>query len=431
MYKRKIYSEMLEWKESLSVKKKALIIKGLRQTGKTTSAKEFCEENYKHVVYINFMDNKTIKKVFDNDLDVDTMIRDLSAALPEARFVEKETVIIFDELQECANARASIKAFMIDGRFDIVATGSLIGLRGYNKKRSKGVPTGFEKTITMYPMDFEEFLWAKGIDESVIDYAKDCFIKNEIVSDVTNQALFDYFGEYICVGGMPDVVRTFLTTHDMNQVREVQRDLLENFQDDFGKHLDEEENEVINHKLLVKIMNVYHSIPSQLAKENKKFQYRKISDNAKGREYRSAITWLEEFGLIRCCYNLEMLELPLEGNKIENQFKVYVADTGLFVAMLEEGTAFNILNGDLQVYKGAIYENIVADAFIKNGKALYYYSNNSLELDFVTRYENALTVVEARGTNGNAKALSTMQEGRVPRLTYWIRRGCTEGVPCG
>ena len=406
MFERKIYTQIIQWKESLKIKKRALVIKGLRQIGKTTIVEKFCKENYKNVVYINFMNNESIKTVFNKDLVVKDLIRDLSAALPENRFIPYQTVIIFDEIQECANARSSIKPFMLDGRFDIIATGSLVGLRGYNKKKSKGIPTGFEQVITMYPMDFEEYLWAKGISKDTLSYLKECFINKEKVSDALNLIMHKYFKEYLCVGGLPDVVNSFLQTQDMNVVYDIQRSILEDYKDDFGKHLDEDEEIIINKTVLTRIMEVFKSIPSQVAKENKKFQYSVVNKNAKSREYRKALTWLEEFGLITLCYNLNSIELPLEGNKDEDCFKIYVNDTGLFVAMLEKGTVNNILNGDLKVYKGAIFENIIADAFIKLEKKLYYYNkNSSLEIDFVTRYNNEASVVEVKSTNGNSKSL--------------------------
>ena len=357
------------------------------------------------------MENYSIKKIFDGDLIVNNMIRDLSAALPGAKFLPNETVIIFDEMQECVNARSAIKPFMIDGRFDIIATGSLLGLRGYNKKKSKGVPTGFEYPIIMYPMDFEEYLLAKGIGEEVISYIKKCFLNKEKVSDVINNSFMKYFKEYLCIGGMPDAVNTFLQTSDLNQVFDVQSSILEQYKDDFGKHLDENEKEVVNNRELVKIMQVYNSIPNQLAKENKKFQYSMVNKDAKAREYRNAITWLEEFGLVRLCYNLNNLELPLEGNKMDDVFKLYVADTGLFVAMLEKGTTNNILNGDLKVYKGAIFENIIADAFSKMDRKLYYYHKDSgLEIDFVTRMESEPVLIEVKATTGNTKSSNYILE---------------------
>ena len=406
MFKRKIMDEILKWEDSLKIKKRALVIKGLRQVGKTTIVKQYCEKKYNNVIYINFMDNTSLKKIFDHDLVVNDIVRDLSAAIPTAKFVPNETVIIFDEIQECANARSAIKPFMIDGRYDIIATGSLIGLRGYNKKKSKGVPTGFEYTITMYPMDFEEYLYAKGINDDLLDYIKNCFIKKEKVSDSINSSFMNYFKEYLCVGGMPDVVDLFLKTNDLNQVYDLQRNILEQYKDDFGKHLDENEEETINKIELTRIMAVYNSIPNQLAKENKKFKYSEITKNARAREYYDSIIWLKEFGLINICNNLSTLELPLDAYKVDDEFKIYVADTGLFVAMLEKGTTNNILNGDLKIYKGAIFENIISDAFSKIGKNLYYYSETrGLEIDFISKYDNELTLIEVKAKNGNAKSL--------------------------
>lgn len=406
MFERKIYNDIISWHKSLKIKKRALIIKGLRQIGKTTIVRKFCEEHYENVVYIDFMHNTSVKSLFDKDLNVNDLIISLSASNLGAKFIPYKTIIIFDELQECANARSAIKPFMEDGRFDLICTGSLIGLRGYNKKVSKGVSTGFEKVITMKPMDFEEYLWAIGLEKSVIDYVKKSFEDKTLVIPNVNEKLMKYFKEYLCVGGLPDVVNVFNLTHDLTQVREIQQSILESYKDDFGKHLNKEEVQEINQTELTKIMQVYKSIPNQLAKENKKFQYKLVASNAKTRSHSNAIMWLEEFGLICKCHNLNNLELPLDGNKDEDTFKIYVTDTGLFIAMLEDGTTDNIINGDLKVYKGAIFENIIADAFNKLHKDLYYYHKSSgLEIDFVTRYNNELTLIEVKSNNGNAKSL--------------------------
>ena len=406
MFERKIYNDIINWYESLKIKKRSLIIKGLRQIGKTTIVKKFCKEHYENIVYIDFMHNTSIKTIFDKDLNINDLIISLSASNLGAKFVPYKTIIIFDELQECANARSAIKPFMEDGRFDIICTGSLLGLRGYNKKVSKGISTGFEKIITMKPMDFEEYLWAIGLEKRVIDYIKKSFIdKTQIIPNI-NERLMKYFKEYLCVGGLPDVVNVFNLTHDLTQVREIQQSILESYKDDFGKHLNKNETQEINQTELTKIMQVYKSIPNQLAKENKKFQYKYVSNNAKARSHSNAITWLEEFGLICKCHNLNNLELPLDGNKDEDIFKIYVTDTGLFIAMLEDGSVDDIINGDLKIYKGAIFENIIADAFNKMHKELYYYHKQSgLEIDFVTRYNNELTLIEVKSNNGNAKSL--------------------------
>ena len=406
MYKRKIYEEFKNWQESNKIKKRALIIKGLRQIGKTTIALEYAKNNYDNIIYMNFMENKSLKQIFNDDLKVDDLCVRISSAFPNIKLIPNKTVIIFDELQECARARTSIKSFMLDGRFDIIGTGSLLGLRGYNKKLQEGIPTGFEYIVNMYQMDFEEYLMARGINRDLIEYLKKCYANKEKIDESVNENMFKYFKEYLCVGGMPDAVNTFLHTFDMNQVRTVLLNILEQFKDDFGKHLDENENTEINKTSLRRIMEVYNSIPNQLAKENKKFQYKLISSKANSRDYREAITWLEEFGLIKLCYNLNSLQLPLSGYKCEDIFKVYVIDSGLFIAMLDDGSVNDIINNNLKVYNGAIYENIVAESFAKNNINLYYYIKNSeTEIDFISKVDNKLTLIEVKANNGDTKSL--------------------------
>lgn len=409
MLKRKIEKELEIWYKSDN--KKALVIRGLRQIGKTYSVLVFAKAHYKNVVYINFKNNPSMKKIFDGDLVVDNLTLDISSNDTKAIFVAKETVIIFDEIQECQNARASLKVFVEDGRYDVIATGSLLGIKGYNKKSGKGVPIGSEQMLYMYPLDFEEFLWAKGVKDDVIENVKKCFENKTQISVGIHNSFLRYFKEYICVGGLPDVVKTFIETSDMNRIYETQRNLLEEYRDDFGKHLDENENEKVDKVLLARINNVFNSIPSQLAKENKKFQFSKIEKKGRTEYYLPSIEWLYDYGLINICYNLQSLELPLEGNKIDNIFKLYFVDSGLFVAMLEKGTAGEILNGDLNVYKGAIYENIIADAFSKIGRKLYYYHKDSgLEIDFVIRYENEVCLIEVKSTTGKVKSAKTILE---------------------
>ena len=383
MFKRKIMAEFEAWKNS-SGRKKALVVKGLRQIGKTYSVREFAKANYENIVYVNFKENESAKKIFDDDLNVNRIIIDLSALIPIIHFVEGKTVIIFDEIQECANARSSIKPFCEDGRFDIIATGSLLGIKGYNKKKSKGVPTGFERIVYMKPMDFEEFLWAKGIGEDVIQYLRDCYKNKTPVSDATHQAMLRYFKEYICVGGLPYIVDQFISTNDMNVVWQEQHDIIEEYKDDFGKHLDENENEEIDLALLARINRVFESIPAQLAKENKKFVFSALEKKARTENYLPAIQWLCDFGIITLCHNLNNITDPLEGNKIDNIFKIYMQDSGLFISMLDRDCASKILLGELGCYKGAIFENIIADSFSKQDRKLYYFHKDSgLEIDFV------------------------------------------------
>ena len=408
MFRRKIMAELEAWKNS-SGKKKALVIKGLRQIGKTYSVREFAKENYKNVIYVNFKENESAKKIFDYDLNVNRIIIDLSALIPNSRFEEGNTVIIFDEIQECANARSSIKPFCEDGRFDIIATGSLLGIKGYNKKKGKGVPTGFERVVYMKPMDFEEFLWAKGINESVIDYIRECYKTKTPVSEAVHQAMLRYFKEYICVGGLPYIVDRFISTNDMNVVWQEQHDIIEEYKDDFGKHLNENENEEIDFSLLGRINRVFDSIPAQLAKENKKFVFSALEKKGRSEKYLPAIQWLCDFGIINLCYNLSNISDPLEGNKIDNIFKIYMQDSGLFISMLDRDCAAKILSGDLGIYKGAIFENIIADSFSKQDKKLYYFHKDSgLEIDFVSKVKDEISLIEVKATTGNTKSANTV-----------------------
>ena len=409
MLKRKIMNSLIEWKENTVTKKKALVIKGLRQIGKTYIVREFAKQYYQNQIYINFKNNDDLKPIFDENFDIDRIMMDLSAKMPKIKIIPYKTILIFDEIQECANARASLKAFVEDGRYDVIATGSLLGIKGYNQKKGKGIPTGSERIIYMYPLDFEEFLWAKGISQDVIDYLKECLNKRTPISKVVHESMLRYFKEYICVGGLPEAVNIFIKTGDMNQVYLEQRDILEEYKDDFGKHLDENENEEVDEFLLARIEEVFDSIPSQLAKENKKFQYSKIRVKGRSADYREAIQWLVDAGIVSQCFNLSNLEAPLEGNKINNTFKLYMRDSGLFVAMLEKGTAGDILSGNLSGYKGAIYENIIADAFSKMDRKLYYFHKDSgLEVDFVTKYQNEVTLIEVKATTGNTKSTNNI-----------------------
>ena len=412
MFKRKIMDELTAWKNDTG-KKKALVIKGLRQIGKTYIVQAFAQDNYENIVYINFKDNESAKKIFDGDFIIDRITIDLSALMPGIHFVPGKTILIFDEVQECMNARASLKAFMLDGRYDVICTGSLLGIKGYNRKKGRGIPTGSEHIIYMKPMDFEEFLWAKGISEKVTEELRNAFQQKRPVSDAIHQTMLRYFREYMCVGGLPYIVDRFISTNDMNVVYQEQQDILDEYRDDFGKHLDENENEEIDLTLLARINRVFDSIPAQLAKENKKFTYAMLEKKGRSDHYQAAIQWLYDAGIINICYNLSSLSLPLEGNKIDHIFKIYMQDTGLFTAMLERGTASKILSGELGMYKGAVYENIIADCFSKLDRKLFYYHKDSgLEIDFITLYEDEISLVEVKATTGNTKSANTILKNK-------------------
>ena len=419
MFKRKIYKEMADWKESLSSKKKALTITGSRQIGKTTIVKQFASDNYDNVVYLNFFDDKIYRKVFEGDNNVDRIISALSAS-GNFNFVPYKTVIIFDEIQECADARSAIKVFCLDGRYDIITTGSLLGITGYSKKTGSSVPVGFEHFVRMYPMDFEEYLWAIGVETQTIDYLKERLLDLKPIEQGIHEIMSNHFKNYICVGGMPEAINKYIETKDFIKIRLVQHDIISAYKADFGKHLNKQENSYVNNSELIKINEVFESIPQQLAADNSKFKFKDIEKNKKFRDYEQAIRWLQEAGIISVCYNISNVEFPLEAYKIRNWFKIYVQDTGLFLSMLDKSMTKSILTNQLGMYKGYIYENIIADAFTKNGINLFYY-NNKIEIDFLTQYNMKVVPIEVKANDGNSKSLKTLVDNNKDSILFSIK----------
>lgn len=405
MFRRKIEHILLEWKQSED--RKPLVIKGCRQCGKTSSVLAFVREHYPHVIYLDFHEHREYKSFFAGALDVDTIIFNITLNIPNARFVEGKTVLVFDEVQDCPSARSSLKFFKLDGRFDVICTGSLLGVNGYKtaqelkEEQEASIPVGFEDIIEMYPMDFEEWLWANGIQQQHLDYLKQCFEQEITVNEAVHQRMKELLLKYVIVGGMPEVVSTYMRSNDMQRVIKRQRSIIETYKSDMIKYARTEDKP--------RIRECFESIPAQLARENKKFVYSIIQPNARAKQYRGSLQWIEDAGIIRRCYNLHITELPLIGNADVNTFKVYMADIGLLVNMLDEGVQWKILQGDLLGYKGAIFESLMADILGKMGRKLYYFHKNSgLELDFVIPYKGECTPVECKATTGNAKSLKTV-----------------------
>lgn len=399
MLKRKMEQLLVDWKSTPG--HKPLIIKGCRQCGKTFSVRAFAEKNYEHVVYLNFYSNPDYAAIFSGSLEVDHLIMMMSALLgSKATFEAGKTIIILDEIQECPEARTSLKFFQLDGRFDIVGTGSLLGVKGYGRE-PKSIPVGYETVIDMYPLDFEEFLWACGITPEIIDTLKDHMNAQTPVPEALHRRMRELMLQYAVVGGMPDAVQTFVDTNQMDRVLQIQRNIVRSYEDDMVKYADRKD------KALIK--QCFQSIPKQLSKENKKFQYSVVKKGATASKFAGSLQWIEDAGIIARCYNMTLPELPLDGNAVEDVFKVYMCDMGLFVSMLEEGTQFDILKGNLFGYKGAIFENLVADFFIKMKRKLYYYHKDSgLEIDFVIRWRGSCVLVEAKSTTGNVKSAKTI-----------------------
>ena len=401
MLRRKIEEVLIKWKNTPN--HKPLIIKGCRQCGKTFSVNAFAKEHYTHVVYLNFFEHPDFKLAFEGSKQVDSLIMNLTALLSNSNFVPGQTCIILDEIQECSAARTAIKFFKIDGRYDVIATGSLLGVRGYkgNETDYNSIPVGYEQHIEMFPLDFEEFLWANGISQEIIALVTKSLQDRQPVSPAIHQRMRQLMLEYVVVGGMPEVVNRFIATHNMSDVLEEQRSIITGYKEDMVKYAANEDK--------VKLRAAFESIPRQLSKENKKFQFSVIKKGARAKEYITGIQWLEDAGIIIRCRNLSITELPLEGNAIEDSFKIYMRDTGLFVSMLEEGTQFDILQGRLYGYKGAIFENLIADIFTKMGRRLYYYRKDSgLEIDFVIRYHSECVLVEVKVSTGNTKSIKTI-----------------------
>ena len=411
MLRRKIEKVLAEWKKSES--RKPLVIKGIRQCGKTYIVQKFARENYGNVVYMNFILEPDKKSAFAGNLDVNTIILNLSALIQGSRFVSGKTCIILDEIQECKEARTALKSFHIDGRFDIIATGSLLGVKGYGKNGKKNggnegqdsVPVGYETVVDMYPLDFEEFLWANGISDTVIGSVKSCFESEKAVPDGIHKAMMELLYRYVIVGGLPEAVNCFLETKNIELIYKVQRNLIAGYEEDMVKYADDTDKPHIR--------ECFESVPRQLARENKKFQYSVVKKGGRASQYIGSIQWLEDAGIVRRCYNTQITELPLEGNAIQDCFKVYTTDIGIFMAMLDYGTQADILKGNLLGYKGAIFENLMADFLCKSGQKLYYFHKDSgLELDFLVRFNNECVILEVKAKGGKAKSMATVLKNK-------------------
>jgi predicted AAA+ superfamily ATPase len=398
MLKRKIYDYLLEWKSSLD--HNPLVLKGCRQCGKTFVVQQFAKENYKNVIYLNFFENPSYAEIFGGSLNIDDLTMYISSVVRDAKFEAGFTCLILDEIQEVPNARTALKFFKMDGRYDVIATGSLLGIRGY-RDNVVSVPVGYETEIEMYPLDFEEFLWANGIEPNIIDLLRNHYNMVQSVPEVLHNRLRELLLQYVVVGGMPAVVKEFVSSRQMNRVLQKQRDIVNGYRDDMIKYANQEDKS--------RIRECFDSIPKQLSRENKKFQYSLIRSGAKASRYLGSLQWIEDAGIIQRCYNLSITELPLSGNSEDNVFKVYMTDIGLFISMLEDGTQADVLRGSLLSYKGAIFENLIADFFGKMGRKLYYFRKDSgLEIDFVIRHRGECKLLECKAKTGNSKSAKTL-----------------------
>ena len=413
-YRRKIDDYLKAWK--VDPAHKPLIVKGARQIGKTESITHFAKENYENVVYINFALEKKFMQILADGYDVESVIRNISLADPSIKFVKGKTILLFDEIQENPDVATTLKSFRTDGNYDVICSGSMLGIN-YNRIQSNSV--GNKTDYEMYSMDFEEFLWAKGYSQEQIDSILTHMIDIKPFNENELAVFKKLFLDYCVLGGMPDVIKLYIETGTFSGTLDVQEQIRLDYEEDVRKYaqgLDQ-----------TKIISVYRSVPAQLAKENKKFQFNKIEKNARSREYTGCIEWLIDAGVIKECNCLHFPELPLKGNIEENKYKLYYPDTGLLVSALDEEAQEDLrVNKNLGVYKGALFENFVAEAFVKQGLGLYYYKkeNSTLEEDFFVRTQNDLIPVEVKSNRNQSKSLSSLiKNDNYEDISYGIKLG--------
>lgn len=399
MLRRKAYNQLLDWRNRSS--KMVLLVKGARQIGKTYTIEQFAAEQYQNYIRINFDENPAYKTIFDNDLDMNTLIKQISLRIPSVKIVPGKTLFFFDEIQDCPKAQTALKFITQDGHYDCIATGSLLGIsngRFFGNEEPPAYPVGYVEHLDMYSLDFEEYLWARGISEQSIADVKEYFDRKKKVPPAIHDRMMELFREHIVVGGMPRVVQEFVNTGNFNAVLKLQRDIISDYASDIAKYAESAEK--------VKARSCFYSIPKQLAKDYKKFQYSIVEKKGTSRKFGGSLEWLYDAGIINFCYNLRCPELPLEGNAMDDIFKVYMRDTGLLTAMLEDGSQADIIDGKLGIYKGALYENIIADIFGKLGKKLFYYEyRGQMEIDFFIRRNSQAQAVEVKSA-GNTKSKS-------------------------
>ena len=398
--KRKIDDYLSEWASDPN--KKPLIVRGARQTGKTESILHFAYKNYESVIEINFVKDQKYKKITVDGYDAADIIKNISRIDPGKKFIPQKTLIFFDEITEFPDIATALKFFKIDGRFDVICSGSMLGV---NYKKIEHNSVGYKTDYTMYSMDFEEFLWAKGYDSSVVDdmleHMKTFTPFNELEMDLYHSMFLDY-----CVlGGMPAVIRDYIEKGTFEGSLDTQRQLIADYKEDIRKYAEGVDQ--------TRIVNVFNRIAPQLAKENKKFQVSKVATGARFHDYRGCVEWLSDAGIANICYCLDFPELPLNGNYDLDKFKLYFADTGLLVSLLDEEAGEDLrANRNLGVYKGALYENVVAEALVKTGYSLFYYKrdDSTLEEDVFIRSKDYLIPVEVKSRSGRSKSLRTLIE---------------------
>ena len=416
MLKRKMYQLLLDWKATNS--RECLLIKGARQIGKTFIVQEFGKNEYESYIEINFLKNPSYKEIFEGDLSADEIYKRMTAYLPGQKFTKGSTLVFLDEIQKCAKARTALKFLAEDNRYDVIASGSLLGLH-YGQdadtevEEIESIPVGYERQIIMYSLDFEEFLWAYGYGNDTIEYLRSFYEKREKVPVSLNEKFENILREYIVVGGMPETVQIFVDTKDFNEVQAVQEKILAAYDDDIASHAKGAEK--------VKVRACYDSLPRQLARENKKFKYSEVEKRGNARKFGDSITWLKDSNLVHVCYNVYEPYLPLIANSKNDEFKLYMNDSGLLLAKYGMQTKLAVLSKKISGNaKGGIYENVISEMLIKRGYNLNYFKtqNSSMEIEFIIEKDGEVVPVEVKAGNSSTVSLNHFIETFNPSIAY-------------
>lgn len=397
MLKRKIYEYIENWTRTKD--KKCLVVQGARQTGKTYIIERFAEKNYEEIVEINFKQMPSLMDIFSGDLTVENMILAMRFRFADKKIIPGKTLIFLDEIQECQEAITSLKFWAIDNRYDVIVSGSLLGI---DYKRAASYPVGYVDYVTMHGLDFEEFLWAMGITDDMIGSVRDYLHNKKIIPDFINNQMMGLYRKYIAIGGMPEAVQKYIDTEDFREVDTVQRNLLTGYQYDIAHYANAEEK--------IKAEKCYLTLAKQLLdKENHKFQYKEIEHGARAQKYYASIEWLLRADMVNLCRLVTKLKYDLDDYSRDDFFRAYTTDLSLLVAMkdfsLKQHIVENTVSGNT---KGGIYECAVADALYKKGYSLYFYKNESAkkELDFIIQIDGQVVPIEVKSGNNRANSMN-------------------------
>ena len=398
--RRKIDQFLINWKKDEN--RLPLIIKGARQIGKTNAIKHFGENYYNSYIEINFIEKSEFLDIFENGYTIDNIIKNITLKDPSLEFIPNETLIFFDEIQKCPNAATSLKFFKLDGRYDVICSGSLMGIN-YEEIESNSV--GYKKDYMMYSLDFEEFLWAKGYSEEQIEDLYICMKNLKPLSNTQYDVMLNNFREHMIVGGMPAIVNRFIENKNYSGILDMQKQILLDYEEDITKYAGNLDK--------TKILNAYRKIKVFLGNENKKFQVTKLSTNARNRDYIGIVEWLSSAGIVNISYCLDNVQFPLKANYNPDNYRLYYGDTGLLIGSLDEESQNDLrLNKNFNTYKGAIYENIISEELVKSGFPLFFYKNDkpSIEIDFLIRDINSIIPVEVKASDNPTTSLTKIIE---------------------